>query len=188
MLKNSFIYQHPQYRFWSSPLIFVVQSLNHVRLMSDPLWHGLQHIRLFSPLLSPRVCSYECPSSQWCYLTISSSAAPFSCFHQSFPKDSGKPESFPTSWHFTSGGQSIRASASVCPMNIKDWFPLGLTGLISLLPKGLSRVFPSTTIWKHQFFSTQPSLWSNSHICTWLLKNCSFDYMDHYWQSDVFAF
>ena len=72
----------------------------------------------------------------------------------------------------TSGGQSIgvSASASVFPMNIQDWFPLGLTGLISLQSKRLSRVFSSTTIWKHQFFSTQPFLWSNSHICTWLLE------------------
>ena len=73
---------------------------------------------------------------------------------------------------FVSGGQTIEpsASASVLPMNIQGWFPLGLTGLVSLQSKGLSRVFSSTTIWKHQFFSAQPSLWSNSHICTWLLK------------------
>ena len=69
-----------------------------------------------------------------------------------------------------SGGQIIGASASVLSMNIQDWFPLGLTGLISLLSKGLSRVFSSTTIQKHQFFGTQTSLWSNSHICTWLLE------------------
>ena len=73
---------------------------------------------------------------------------------------------------FASGGQSIGASvlASVFPMNIQGWFPLGSTGLISLLSKGLSRVFSSTTVWKHQFLGTQPSLWSNSHICTWLLE------------------
>ena len=69
-----------------------------------------------------------------------------------------------------SGGQSIAASASVLPVNTRDWFPLGLTGLISLLSKGLSRVFPSTTVWKHQFFDFQPSLWSYSHICIWLLE------------------
>ena len=76
------------------------------------------------------------------------------------------------SWLFTSGGQSIGVSASVSvfPVNIQDWFPLGLTDLISSLPKGLSRVFSSTIIWKHQFFCAQPSLWSNSHICTWLLE------------------
>ena len=73
---------------------------------------------------------------------------------------------------FTSGGQSFRASASasVLPVNIQGWFPLGLTSLISLLPRGLSKVFSSTAIWKHQFFGTQPSLWSYSHICTWLLE------------------
>ena len=80
--------------------------------------------------------------------------------------------SFPVSWLFTSGGQKIgaSASASVLPRNIQDWFPLGLTCLISLLSKRFSRVFSSTIIWKHQFFSAQPSLWSNSHICIWLLE------------------
>ena len=80
--------------------------------------------------------------------------------------------SFPTNRLFSSGGQSIgaSASASVLPVNIQGWFPLGLSGLISLLSKGLSQVFSSTTVWKHQFFGTQPSLWSNSHICTWLLE------------------
>ena len=79
-------------------------------------------------------------------------------------------QSFPMSWLFASGGQNIgaSASASVLPMNIQDWFPLGLTGLI-LLSKGLSRVFPNATVQKHEFFSAQPSLWSNSHIDTWLL-------------------
>ena len=70
----------------------------------------------------------------------------------------------------TSGDQSIGASASVLPMNIQGWFPLGLTGLISLHSKGLTRVFSCTNVWKHQFFGTQPSLSSNSHICTWLLR------------------
>ena len=80
--------------------------------------------------------------------------------------------SFPISWLFTSSGQSIgaSASASVLPMNIQDWFPLGLTGLISLQCKWLSRIFSNTTVQKHQFFGTQPSLWSNSHIRTWLLE------------------
>ena len=78
--------------------------------------------------------------------------------------------SFPMSWLFSSGGQSIGMSASVLPVNIQGWFPWGLTGLISLLFKELSRVFPNTTIWKYQFFSTQTSLLSNSHICTWLLE------------------
>ena len=125
--------------------------------------HGLQHTRLLWASLSARISSNSCPLSQWCYPTISSSVAPFSFCLQSFPI-SGY---FPMSQLFTSSGQSIRvsASASVLQMNIQGWFPLGLTGLISLLFKGLSRVF-SNTIKKHQFFSTQPSLWSNSHIHT----------------------
>ena len=85
---------------------------------------------------------------------------------------------FPVNQLFISGSQSIGALASVLPMNIQSWFPLGLTGLISLLSKVLSRVLSSTTIWKHQFFGAQPSLWSSAHICTWLLKNHCFDYMD----------
>ena len=93
---------------------------------------------------------------------------PFSSCPQFLPAS----RSFPMSRLFTSGSQSIGASAlaSVLPMNIQDWFPLGLTGLISLLSKGLSRVCTSTTIQKYQFFNIQPSLWSNSHICTWLLE------------------
>ena len=87
---------------------------------------------------------------------------------KSFPAS----RSFPMSQLFASGGQSIGASASalVLPVSIQGWFPLGWTGLISLLSKGLSRIFSNTTVWKHQFFGAQPSLWSNSHICTWLLK------------------
>ena len=91
------------------------------------------------------------------------------------------------SWFFASDGQSIGTSAStpVLPMNIQGWFPLGLTGLISLQSKGFSRVFSSTTIWKHQFFGAQPSLWSNSHLYMTAGKNHSFDYKDLCWQSDV---
>ena len=85
------------------------------------------------------------------------------CCPQSFSASG----SFPMSHLFESGGQSIGASASVLPMNIQGWFPLGLIGLISLLSKGLSRVFSTTIVWKHQFFSAQPSLWSSSHIRTW---------------------
>ena len=93
---------------------------------------------------------------------------PFSSNLQSFPASG----SFPMSRLFPSGGQSIEASAStsVLTMNIQDWFPIGLTGLISLQSKGLSRVFSNTTTQKHQFFSAQPSLWSNSHIHTWLME------------------
>ena len=99
---------------------------------------------------------------------ISSSVIPFSSCPQSCPASG----SFPVSQFFTSGGQSIgaSASASILPMNIQDWFPVGWTDLISLQFKGLSRVFSSTTIWRHQFFGSQPSLWSSSHIYTWLLE------------------
>ena len=136
--------------------------------MSDSLWpHGLQHARLPCPSLSPGVCSNLCPLSGWRHPTISSSVAPFSSCLQSFPVS----ESFPMNQLFTSGGQSIgaSASASVLPVNIQNLFPLGLTGWISLLSKGFSMVFSNTTIRKHQFFGIQPSLWSNSHIRTWLL-------------------
>ena len=121
---------------------------------------GLHHTRLPCPSLSPRVCSNSCPLSQWCYLTISSSVIPFSSCLQSLPA----PGSFQMSQFFASGGQSIGASASpsVLPMNIQDCFPLGLTSSIFLQSKGLSRVF-NNTVQKHQFFSIQPSLWSNSH-------------------------
>ena len=118
-------------------------------VMSDSLQpHGLQHARLPCPP-TLRAYSNSCPLNQWCHPTITSSATPFSSCPQSFPASG----SFRMSWLFASGGQSTgaSASASVLPMNIQDWFPLGLTGLISLLSKGLSRVFSSTTIWKHQF-------------------------------------
>ena len=111
--------------------------------------HGLQQARLPCPSPTPRPCSNSCPSSQWCHLIISSSVVPFSCL-QSFP-GSG---SFPASPFFTSDGQSIgvSASASVLPVNIQDWFPLGWTAWISLQSKGLSRVFSNTIVQKHQFF------------------------------------
>ena len=130
--------------------------------------HRLQHIRLPCPSLSPGVCSNLCPSSQWCHPTISSSVTPFSSCPQSFPASG----SFPISWLFTSSGQSIAssASASVFPMNMQGWFPLGLTGLISLLSKRLLTVSSSIIVQKHQFFGIQHPLWSNSHIHTWLLK------------------
>ena len=112
------------------------------------------------------VCSNSCPLSQWCHPAISSSVTRFSSCRQSLPASG----SFPVSRLFTSGGQSIGASASgpVLPMNIQHWFPLELTGLIFLLSKGLTRVFSNTTIQKHQFFGTQPSFWSTSHMHTWL--------------------
>ena len=103
------------------------------------------------------------PLSQWCHPTISSSVVPFSFCLQSFSASG----SFPMSQLFESSGQSIRASASVLPVNIQGWFPPGLTGLISLQSKGLSSVFSSTTVRRHQFFGTQPFLLSTSHIQTY---------------------
>ena len=138
-------------------------------VVSNSLWpDGLQHTRLPCPSPTPGAYSNSCPSSRWCHPTISSSVGPFSSHLQSFPASG----SFPMSQFFTSGGQSIRisASASVLPRNIQDWFPFGLTVSISFLPKGLSRIFSSTTAGKHQFFGPQPSLWSSSLICTWLLE------------------
>ena len=131
-------------------------------------FHGLQHTRLPYPSPSPGACSNSCPLSQWCHPTISSSVIPFSSCLQSFQA----PGSFLKSQIFAASGQSIGVSAlaSVHPMSIHGWFPLGLTGLISLKSKGLSRVFSNTTVEKHQFFGTQPSLWSISHIHTWLLE------------------
>ena len=114
--------------------------------------HGLHHARLPCPSPTPRTYSNSCPSSWWCHPTISSSVIPFSSCLQYFPASG----SFPMS-QFSSGGQSIEvsASASVLPMNIQDWFPLGLTGWISLPSKGLLRVFSNTTVQKHQFFGAQ---------------------------------
>ena len=137
------------------------------------LSHGLQHVRLPCPSPTTELCSNSCPSSQWCHPTIWSSVVPFSSCLQSFPASG----SFQMSQFFASGGQSIgvSASASGLPMNIQDWFPLGWTGWISFQSKGLSRVFPNTTVQKHQFFSSQLSLQSNSHNHTYYWKNHSFD-------------
>ena len=140
--------------------IVIVQSLSRVGLSVTPWTAGGCKVSL--PSLSLWVCSNSCPLSQWWHPTILSSCP------RSFPV----PGSFPWSQFITSGGQSIGASAlaSILPMNIQGWFPLGLTGWISLQSKGLSRVFSNTTVQKHQFFSTQPPLWSSSYIHTWLLK------------------
>ena len=141
----------------------VVHSLSHV----DSLWpRRLQHARLPCPSSSLAACSNSHPSSQWYHITISSTIIPFSSCLQAFLASC----SFLMSWLFASGGQNI--GASVLPMNIHDWFSLGLTGWIPLQSKGLSRVFSNTntTVQKHQFFGAQLSLWSNSHIYTWLLE------------------
>ena len=118
--------------------------------------HRLQHARLPCPSPTPGVTSNSCPLSQWCHATISSSVFPFSSCLQSFPPSG----SFPMSQFFASGSQSIgvSGSTSVLPMNIRDWFPLGRTGWINLLSKGLSRIFSNTTVQKHHFFGAQLSL------------------------------
>ena len=147
------------------PKIFLsvssVQSLSHVWVYVTP-WTAVHRPPCPSP--TPRVYSDSCPLSQWCHPIISSCVVPFSSRLQSFPAS----ESFPVSQFFASDGQSIGVSpsTSVLSMNIKDWFPLGWTGWISLESKGLSRVFSNTTVQKHQFFDTQLSLQSNSHIHT----------------------
>ena len=114
------------------------------------------------------VCANSCLLSQWCHPTVSSSVTLFSFCLQSFPASG----SFPMSRLFATCGPNIgaSASASVLLMNIHSCFPLGLTGWISLLSKGLPRVFSNTAIKKHQFFGVQPSLWSSSHIHMWLLE------------------
>ena len=164
-----------------SPLLFSCS------VVSDSLWpYGLQHARLPCPSPSPRACSNSCPLSQWCYPIISSSVVPFFSCPQSFPASG----SFLMTQLFASGDQSIGASASalVLLMNIQDWFSLGLTGLISLQPKGLSKVFSNTTVQKHQFFGAQPLYGPTLTSIHDLWKNHSFDYMDLCGQSNVSAF
>ena len=139
-------------------------------VMFNSLWpHGLQHTRLPCPSPTPGVHPNSCPSSQWCHPAISSSVVPFSSCPQSLPASVFSNGSFPVSQLFTSGDQSIGVSALalVLPMNTQDWSPLEWTSWISLQAKGLSRVFSNTTVQKHQFFGTQPSSQSNSHIHTW---------------------
>ena len=130
--------------------------------------HEQQHARPPCPSPTPGAHPNSCPLSQWCHPTISSSVVPFSSCPQSFPPSG----SFQMSQLFVSGGQSfgISASTSVLPMNTQDWSPLGWNGWISLQSRGLSRVFSYSTVQKHQFFSTQLSSQSNSHIHTWLLE------------------
>ena len=155
-------------------------------VMSNSLWpHGLQHARLPYPSPIPEACSNSRPPSWWCHSVLSFSVIPFSSHLQFFPASG----SFPVSQVFASGGQSIgvSASASVLPVNIQDWFPLGLTDLISLQSKGLLTVFYNTTVQKHQLFGAQlygPTLTSiDDH---W--KNQSFNYTDLCWQSNVSTF
>ena len=154
----------PVLAYWFSSVQF-----SH-SVVSDSLQcHGLQHTRLPCPSPTPRVYSNSCLLHWWYHPTTSTSVIPFSSRLQSFPASG----SFQMSQFFASGGQSIgvSASASVLPMNIQDWFPLGWTGWISLMSKWLSRVFSNTTVQKYQFFNSQPSLWSNgSHPYTITVK------------------
>ena len=138
-------------------------------VVSDSLWpHESQHARPPCPSPTPGVNPDSWPSSWWCHPDISSSVVPFSSCPQSVPSS----ESFPMSQLFTWGGQStgVSTSASVLPKKSQGWSPSEWTGWISLHSKRLSRVFSNTTVQKHQFFSTQPSSQSNSHIHTWLLE------------------
>ena len=142
----------------------VVQLLSHGQLFVTPWTTAHQASLSFTISLSLlKLMSIE--------LVIPSNHLSLCCPFSSCPQSFLAAESFPMSWLFASGGQSTGASAlaSVLAMNIQGWFLLGLIGMISLLSKGLSRVFSKTTVWKRQFFHTQPSLWSNSHIYPWLL-------------------
>ena len=146
--------------------------------------HGLQHAMPACPSPSPGVCPSSSQLHQYCHWPMSSSVTLFSFCLQSFSAS----EWFPMCQLFASGGQSIGVSASVLPMNIQDWFPSGWTGWISLQSKGLSGVFSSTTLGKHQFFGALPSSWRSSHNQTWPLGGPQPWLADLCWQSDVFAF
>ena len=147
----------------SDCVVVIVQLLSHVWLFANPWTAACQDSLSFTISWSlHKLMSIE-------------SVMPFNhlilcCLLLLLPSVFSSIKVFSNTWLFVSSGQNIgaSASASVLPRNIQDWFPLGLMGLISLQSKGLSRVFSSTTIWKHQFFGTHPSLWSNSHIRTWL--------------------
>ena len=159
--------------------MIVVQSVSHVQFFATPWTAACQGSLSFivsQSSLKPMSIELEMPSN---HLIL---CRPL-LFLQSFPASG----SFPMSQFFTSGGQSIGAlaAASVLSVNIQDWFPLGLTGLISLQSKGLSRVFSNTTVQNHQFFSSQLSLWSNSLLHT---RNHCFDYKGLCWQSNVSTF
>ena len=153
--------------------IMVSSPINSVQFSCSVMFDSLQpcepqHIRLPCPSPTLGVYPNSCPLSWWCHPTISSSVVPFSSCPQSFPAS----RSFQMSQLFASGGLSIGVSAStlVLPMNTQDRPPLGWTGWIFLQSTGLSKVFSNTTVQKHQFLSTQLSLWYNCHIHTWLLK------------------
>ena len=163
----SYLDHKVKFSLFSSVQFSSVQFSHSV--VSDSLWpHESQHARPPCPSPTPGVYPDSCPSSRWCHPAISSSVVPFSSCPQYLPASG----CFPVSQLFTWGGQStaISASASFLPMNTQDWSPSGWTGWISLQSKGLSRVFSNTTVQMHQFFSTQLSSQSNSHIHTWPLE------------------
>ena len=145
------------------PLLLLLSSCPVMSASLRP--HGLQHARPPCPSPSPRIYSSSCWSHQWCHPAVSSSDALFSFCPQSFPSSG----TFPMGHLFTSDDQNAEASASVLPISVQGWFPLRLTGLTSLLSKGLSGVFSSSTVQKHQFFGVLPSLRSSSHNHTWPL-------------------
>ena len=151
-------------------LLFLCQSVSSVTQSCLTLWNPMDCSMpsIPGPSPTPRVYSNSCPLSWWCHRAISSSVTHFTS-RRSCPASG----SFPMSQFFESGGQNIVVSAlaSVLPMNILDWFPLGWTGWMSFQPKGLSRVFSNTTVQKHQFFGAQLSSQSNSHIHTWCYIN-----------------
>ena len=161
---STILHPHQQRMSVSQSVSQSFQSLTSVQLFATP-WTAAS-----SPCPSPtaRACLNSGPLSRWCHPTISSSVIPFSSCLQSFPASG----SFQMDQIFASGGQSIgvSASASVLPMNIQDWSPLRWIGWISLKSKGLTKVFSNTTVQKHQFLGAQLSIWSNSHIHTWLLE------------------
>ena len=150
--KSGTISYHPHLSPFQPPAVQFSRSV-----VSDSLWlRGLQHTKPPCPSPTPRVYSDSCPLNRWCHPTISPSVIPFSSHLQSFPASG----SFQMSQFFASDGQStgVSGSTSVLPVNIQDWFPLGWTGWISLQSKGLSRVFSSATVQKHQCFAAQLSL------------------------------
>ena len=159
---------HPLSQFFVTPYTDCSVQFSHSVVSNSLRPHEPQHTRPPCPSPTPGVHPNPCPLSHWCHPTISSSVIPFSSCPQSFPASG----SFLMSQLSPSGGQSIgvSVSASVPPMNIQDWSPLGWTGWMSLQPNELSRVFSNTTVQKHQFFGAQLSLQSNSHIHTWPLE------------------
>ena len=151
-------------------IYFIAHSVQFsCSVLSDFLWsHGLQHARPPCPSLTPRVYSNSCPSSRWCHPTISYSVIPFSSRLQSFTASG----SFQMSQFFASGGQSIgiSASASVLPMNIQDWFPLGWTGWISLLSKGLKSLLQHHSSWAQFLVREDPTCSEQPSLCATTIK------------------